>query len=350
MTEQSLSMEPGLTPAAFDHHAHSAHCESGVMVTLLRHAGIEISEPMVFGLSSALNFAYLPFLKVGGQPLIAYRMPPRFIIRKLCKRLGIKLKEQKFSSEKQGLDALNAVLSTGRIAGLQTSVYWLPYFPEAMRFHFNAHNLVVYGRDGENYFISDPVFESPVCCHRDDLQKARFAKGALAARGNMYYPLSLPDNIDYPKLIKKSISATCRIVDGLPLPIVGIRGIRFLARKISKLPMTGSDDRSSKLFLGHIVRMQEEIGTGGAGFRFMYASFLQEAASITNNEVLAEASEMMTATGDLWREFAVATVKFCKGRSHVELSDLADALNTVADNEQHVIDKLRDFRKMGSAY
>ncbi|XQF91807.1 DUF4872 domain-containing protein (plasmid) [Pseudoalteromonas espejiana] len=26
--------------------------------------------------------------------------------------------------------------------------------------------------------------------------------------------------------------------------------------------------------------MQEEIGTGGAGFRFMYASFLEQAAEI----------------------------------------------------------------------
>ncbi len=315
------------------------------MVTLLKHAGIEISEPMVFGLSSAINFAYLPFVKVGGQPLIAYRMPPRFIIRKLCKHLGIKLKEQKFSSEKQGLDALNAVLSAGGIAGLQTSVYWLPYFPESMRFHFNAHNLVVYGRNKEDYFISDPVFESPVSCHQDDLQKARFAKGALAAKGNMYYPVSIPENIDYQKVIKKSISATCRIVDGLPLPIVGIRGIRFLARKISKLPMAGNDERSSKLFLGHIVRMQEEIGTGGAGFRFMYASFLQESARITNSEILEEASDMMTSTGDLWREFAVNTVKFCKRRGNVQLDDLSEALKTVADKERCVIDKLRSFSR-----
>jgi hypothetical protein len=33
-------------------------------------------------------------------------------------------------------------------------------------------------------------------------------------------------------------------------------------------------------FIGHLVRMQEEIGTGGAGFRFIYAGFLQEAAHL----------------------------------------------------------------------
>ena len=32
--------------------------------------------------------------------------------------------------------------------------------------------------------------------------------------------------------------------------------------------------------LGQVIRMLEEIGTGGAGFRFIYAAFLQESAGI----------------------------------------------------------------------
>ena len=31
------------------------------------------------------------------------------------------------------------------------------------------------------------------------------------------------------------------------------------------------------LYLAQLVRMQEEIGTGGGGFRYIYAAFLQEA-------------------------------------------------------------------------
>ena len=43
-------------------HQHAAHCESGVMSNLLRQHGLPLSEAMVFGLSSALVFAYLPFV------------------------------------------------------------------------------------------------------------------------------------------------------------------------------------------------------------------------------------------------------------------------------------------------
>ncbi len=53
-------------------HKHSGHCESGVMSSILTNNGLPMSEPMVFGLSSALTFAYLPFVKVSGMPLIAY--------------------------------------------------------------------------------------------------------------------------------------------------------------------------------------------------------------------------------------------------------------------------------------
>ncbi|MGP1628454.1 MAG: BtrH N-terminal domain-containing protein, partial [Giesbergeria sp.] len=51
-------------------HRHAAHCESGAAANLMTHHGVELSEAMAFGLSSALSFAYLPFVKLTGFPLI----------------------------------------------------------------------------------------------------------------------------------------------------------------------------------------------------------------------------------------------------------------------------------------
>ena len=64
-----------------------------------------------------------------------------------------------------------------------------------------------------------------------------------------------------------------------------------------------------------MVRMQEEIGTGGGGFRFIYAAFLQESAVILENEKLKELSQEMTIIGDLWRDFAVNASRVYKNRS-----------------------------------
>ena len=98
-------------------------------------------------------------------------------------------------------------MTENKLVGLQTSVFWLPYFPSEMRFHFNAHNLIVYGKEQNDYLISDPVFESVQRCTAEDLQRARFAKGALAPKGLMYYFENQPDltQIDLPNLIRKAI-------------------------------------------------------------------------------------------------------------------------------------------------
>jgi len=255
-------------------HRQSAPLESGVMSALMTHGGLPMSEPMAFGLAATLSFALIPLVKLSGLPLIAYRMPPGFIIRGVRKRLGLRMRRRTFRRQESGMDALDRALDEGHVVGLQASVYWLPYFPEDMRFHFNAHNLIVYGRDGDDYLVSDPVFEEAVRCDRASLMKARFAKGALAARGLMYYPERLPVEIDHARVIPVAIRANYRMMARSPLPFVGLRGIRRLGGSLLRL---GRDPRRRDdylpRFLGHIVRMQEEIGTGGAGFRFMYGAF-----------------------------------------------------------------------------
>jgi hypothetical protein len=209
-----------------------------------------------------------------------------------------------------------------------------------MRFHFNAHNLLVYGKKEMMYQISDPVFEQSVEADEKALQKARFVKGLMAPKGLLYYPSHVPASVDYAKVIPKTIKKTAKMMLKTPVPIAGLKGIRFLAKHIRKLET--KDRRYAKLFLGHIVRMQEEIGTGGAGFRYIYASYLQEASEILNNEVLMEASKMMTATGDAWREFALMIAKSIRSKKSevIDFDAIGAKLESVADREAEVYKKL----------
>ena len=309
-------------------HKHAAHCESGVASNLMSHHGVALSEAMAFGLSSALSFAYLPFIKLTGFPLIAYRMPPKFIIKGMRKPFQTKFRFETFRSPEAGQQRLDELLAQGQVVGLQTSVFWLPYFPEDMRFHFNAHNLLVYGKDGDDYLISDPVTELPQRCATADLQRARFAKGALAPKGLLYYPESIGRNEITAAAIIKAIKKTVRIMLG-PIPIIGVRGIRMLANKVAKL----DSSEHSLNYVGHIVRMQEEIGTGGAGFRFLYAAFLQEAAQISGIAELAVLSEQLNVVGDGWREFALKAARMIKQREAFEPKRLGEMLHLQAERE-----------------
>ncbi|AFL69530.1 BtrH N-terminal domain-containing protein [Sulfurospirillum barnesii] len=331
-----------MTPKPFE-HAQFAHCESGVMATLFSAYGFPLSEPMAFGLAHALSFVYLPFVKVNNLPLIAYRSLPKSIIKTLSKSLHVTMKTQTFKGEKEANEALKGVLSEGKIVGLQTSVYYLPYFPKDMRFHFNAHNLLVYGMQEENYLISDPVFEEAVVCSQEGLSKARFAKGVFAPKGFMYYPKNMPQEVDMHAILHQAIVKNAKAML-TPFPFAGVKGMRKLAQKILSL-QTEENQRYVKNYLTHIVRMQEEIGTGGGGFRFVYAAFLKEAKEYGLNEaLLEEASALMVKSGSALREFALYCVEGSKKPQSLNTQKIANKLIEASTYEEQAFRLLKTLK------
>lgn len=317
----------------FTHH-QSAHCENGVVSNLMKHHGFNVSEPMVFGIGSGLLFCYIPFLKVNHAPAITYRAMPGFIFKRFAKRVGIKIEREKFKDPKKAKAILDKNLNNNNPVGLQVGVYNLTYFPDEYRFHFNAHNLVVYGKEKDTYLISDPVMETVTTLTDKELEKVRFAKGALPPKGHIYYPTNFPKELALEKAIIKGIKHTCRDMLA-PMPVLGVKGIRYTAKQIRKWPKKLGVKKANH-YLGQIVRMQEEIGTGGGGFRYIFAAFLQESSKILNNPKLVNLSKEMTQIGDLWRDFAVDASRIYKNRGAKTdgYNDVASQLEAIADKEE----------------
>ncbi|MBQ4821336.1 BtrH N-terminal domain-containing protein [Aquimarina sp. MMG016] len=305
-------------------HNQSAHCENGVVSNLLKYNGLNVSEPMVFGIGSGVFFIFIPFIKVNYAPMFSFRPVPGFIFSRVSKRLGFKIKRHKFKSKAKAQQTLDAELTKNNPVGLQVGVYNLTYFPDEYRFHFNAHNLVVYGKENGEYLISDPVMPEVTTLSHNELEKVRFAKGPFAPNGHIYYPTQLPQDVDLKKAILKGIKQAYRHMLA-PVPIVGFRGIRYVAKRIRKWPDKIGVKKTNH-YLGQLVRMQEEIGTGGGGFRFIFAAFLQEASEILENPKLSELSKEMTVIGDQWRDFAIDASRLYKNRSRE-----TDAYNKIAD-------------------
>jgi hypothetical protein len=326
-------------------HTQSAHCESGVAANLFRHKGITFSEAMAFGIGGGLFFGYLPFVRINGLPLVTYRSAAGHILKRLGEIPGVTIPQKKFRDRNRAMTELDALLEKAIPVGLQTGVYWLPYFPSALRFHFNAHNLVVYGKQGNEYLISDPVFPEPVRCPAEDLARARFASGALAPKGKMYFLSQVPLQLERSPLIEKGIQSVCKMMLDSPFPLIGVKGIRFMAGRLAKWPKRLGGERAA-LHLGHVVRMQEEIGTGGAGFRFMYAAFLQESGNELGDQSLIDCAAALTAAGDGWRQFAVMAARICKGRSRPEDTyiAMAEKLLECAQLEENVFRQLKHRR------
>ena len=322
-------------------HNQSAHCENGVVSNLMKHNGFDVSEPMVFGIGSGLLFCYIPFLMVNHAPAITYRAMPGFIFNRFAKRVGIKIKREKFKNPEAAKAKLDENLQKNNPVGLQVGVYNLLYFPDEYRFHFNAHNLVVYGKEEDTYLISDPVMETVTTLTDKQLEKVRFAKGAFAPKGHMYYPIAFPEKLQLEKGIKKGIKHTCRDMLA-PFSFVGVKGIHKIAGLIRRWPKK-KGTKVANHYLGQIVRMQEEIGTGGGGFRYIYAAFLQEAGAILKNEKLSELSKEMTEIGDLWRDFALEASRIYKNRSSKKdgYNTVADQLDVIGNREEAFFKKLK---------
>ena len=132
----------------FDHQ-QSAHCETGVISNLMRFHGLPVSEPMAFGIGSGLFYSHMPFLKMNGIPVTSYRILPGHIFKRFSRNVGVKMERASFRDHDQAMRALDDVLDQGLPVGMLTSVFYLPYLPKAFRFHFNAHNIVVGGRRGD---------------------------------------------------------------------------------------------------------------------------------------------------------------------------------------------------------
>ncbi len=88
--------------------------------------------------------------------------------------------------------------------------------------------------------------------------------------------------------------------------------------------------------------MQEEIGTGGGGFRYVYAAFLQEAYAWCPDEALSTLSGVFTRSGDLWRDAAVQAAGIYKGRigSQNDFNQMGDYLIEIAELEKQAFKAL----------
>jgi hypothetical protein len=323
-------------------HQPAAHCENGAISTLLRYYGIELSEPMIFGLASGLFFVHLPFIKMSGMPVTAFRTFPGVFFKRITKLLGIKTATRRFLTQERAMKALDHVLIDQKTpVGCVVGMFDLPYLPPEYRFRFNGHNICIIGKDEKtnHYCVLDSNATQKVTISREDLMKVRFATGGTyPLLGQMYWIKSVPEQLpDLKALVLKSIRKTCWFMVSQPdfIHIAGANGILYLSRRIRNWEKT-MGARRAKLNLAQVIRMLEEIGTGGAGFRFIYGAFLQEAAEKTGLTFLNDYSVRITEIGDLWREFAYKASRIIKKRAdeNYTYDDLADLLQVIGDKEK----------------
>lgn len=324
-------------------HKMAAHCESGAVTALLRGAGMDVTESLVFGVSGAIFFGYLsvPMLPF---PTIALRNKPGRIRVKTPERLGVKLRTLTFRDPADATRELDALLARGIPVGAQVDYFYMDYLPEYTRAHFNAHYVIVTGKEGGRYRISDTYFPTMSSLDAATFQTARFARGQFAPKGLLFWPEAVPERPDLKAAVRQGIKDAVFYMVKLPIPFFGVRGIRFFARKVREWPKLTRDIDHLSHEVMMIAVILEERGTGGGGFRYLYATFLQEAAKILGDAGVAEAAKAMMENGDRWRDISIAAARMGKRRDlgPQKLIELGEMILERADAEQAI------FRRLGA--
>jgi hypothetical protein len=323
-------------------HHFSSHCETGVTSGLLRHKGLDVSEPMAMGIGSGIFFTYLPFIKAQDAPMVSFRTAPTKVFKLTTKRLGVTpVLVKDFKSQLDAMDILDRNISNGIPTGCQVGCYHLTYLPPEMHVHYNFHNVVVFGKENGSYHVAEPILEDTQTLTYEDLLRVRFAKGLFEPKGKMYYIGSISPDPDFRKAIYAGIKGSVKNMIKDPVPLIGVRGMRMLARDIKKWPKKHPAKKAA-FNLIQLVRTIEEFGTGGAAFRYIYGAFLKEAGEMLGHDLLLETSLEMGEAGNLWRDFSIRTGRFVKNRagSPDEYSLLADIIFDVAEREEKIFRKL----------
>ena len=323
-------------------HAMAAHCESGTVTNLVNHHGLKISEPLVFGIASGIFFGYMK-TPMRDFPTIFSRIRPGKILDNFTRRTGVKFRKQRYTDPDKAERELDRLLEAGQPVGLQVDFFYMEFFPPWHRVHINVHYIVAVGKEDDHYLISDCYHPTIARLHKDSLRKGRFAKGSMAPRGLMFYPVSVPAEIPIKTGVLNGLKNTINNMLRIPLPFVGVKGIRRFADKLLEWPGYAHDidHLAHNIFL--VTTILEDQGTGGAGFRYIYASFLREAATILEKPVFNEYAKTMIEIGDDWRNLSLFASRIAKNRDlgTDKLKEMGDLIRVNADKEERFFTDLK---------
>lgn len=304
------------------------HCETNTTGNLLSQQGIDLSEPMLFGLGEGLNFIFLNLSSLN-LPFIGGRTKPFEITRTLCKNLGFQLFQKETGSRTNALSSLKELLSNKKCVGLQLDSYYLDYF--RTKVHFAGHFVSVYGFDDKYFHIVDTIQQGGRHkCSYKSLEQARFAKGAMAAQARYWTIDAKTKNTDLEKIIPKAIRNNAKQYLNPPFKGASFYGIEKLAVSLPKW-ISFADKPKEDLALAAL--MMERAGTGGSIFRIFYRDFLGESCEILKNAKIKKGYDAFSTIADDWSEVASLIEESSKTLDEKYLVQAADICKSLAQRE-----------------
>ena len=311
-------------------HIPGTHCSSSSIADILRYDGQPLGEAMVFGLGSGLGFIcsddprYSPRFRFNGRALD--------LEGKFYALFGAPLRW----CGRWDPDAIERALAQGRPVIAQTDIAYLPYYD---RVHFPLHGIVVTEWNAEHARVADT--------YSNELQTitATELHDALAGEGSPFMdppfrfaaaPRIVP-RIDAATLAR-AIRVAAREMLEPAVPGTGIPAMRELAA--DRVAWRESADWAwSARFAYQGI---EKRGTGGGGFRTLYARFLEEARGVLPAVDKVRGVDRMRESAARWSALAQELKRAFVHDDPAGIDAAAERLQQIAIAETALLADLRE--------
>jgi hypothetical protein len=311
------------------------HCETTATGTLLLQLGIDLSEPMLFGIGEGLGFIFWN-MKSMDFPFIGGRVKPDALTQNIAKNLKLDLSAKETSSKQKAWEDVKALIDGGQAVGLKLDCYHLDYFSRA--FHFAGHYAALYGYDNDYAFLVDTKQQGGmVKTSLKSLAMARAEKGPMSSK-NLYYFLRKTDKkMDLNTAIITAIRNNASEHINPPIANIGYKGILKTSSEIIKWFKTSKDvENDFKL----TAMMMEKAGTGGALFRNLYRDFLKESYFLLKLDKLKAGHEAFIEIADLWSSVSQLFEKVSQTKDFNFILKASDILKAISDKEKKAMEVL----------
>ncbi|MFI6604033.1 BtrH N-terminal domain-containing protein [Nonomuraea sp. NPDC050536] len=314
------------------------HCETTALGVLLRHEGLDLSEPMLFGLGSGLSFIYWDS-KGMAFPFLGGRVKPFDLTRNLTARLGLTLLVEETTSPRKAWENAATPVDAGRPVGLQLDCYHLEYF--GSKVHFGGHVVAMYGYDEHDVYLVDTDQQGgAVRTSRASLAMARTERGPMTARNRSFTITLLEHSPCWQDQIIPAIRDCADAFLAAPIANVGHRGIEKTAKQVPTWLLRAGNPQQD---LPQAALLMEKAGTGGALFRALYRDFLGECIQLIDDSNLRTGHKLYAEAATLWTDVATLITKAGESGDVGHLEQARVILHDLSRIEKNAMQVLRQL-------
>lgn len=311
------------------------HCETTATGSLLNQIGIELSEPMLFGIGEGLGYIFWN-MKIMDFPFIGGRVKPDVLTENICRNLNLKLEVKETTSVKKAWENVAFYLDKGKAVGLKLDCYHLEYFTN--KIHFAGHYAAIYGYDDKLAYLNDTCQQGrDAKTSLKSLSLARNERGPMSSRNRSYTINKTEELPDLRIVVRRAVNNNAKDFLNPPIRNIGYKGILKTGTEIKKWFKTSYDIKKDLLTAAMIM---ERAGTGGALFRNLYRDFLAESAGLLHSAELSEVAEDYAKIAENWRKISDLFIKTGETEDIRCINEASEIFTELSEMERTAMEKL----------